>query len=43
MNFKTAAILFILGALASCSSTNTGNIQDVYEEFQNPREAYPKR
>jgi hypothetical protein len=43
MNFKTAAILFILGILASCSSTNTTNMRDVYEEFQNPSEAYPKR
>lgn len=43
MNLKTATILFLLGFLASCASTTKDNLREVYEEFQNPREAYPKK
>lgn len=43
MNFKTAITIFSLLFLVSCATRNDGNLREVYEEFQNPREAYPKK
>lgn len=43
MNFKTAITIFSLLFLVSCASNTKDNLREVYQEFENPREAYPKK
>jgi len=43
MNLKTAITIFSLLFLVSCASNTKDNLREVYQEFENPREAYPRR
>lgn len=43
MNLKTITILFLLGILVSCSSNRSDRLREVYEDFSNKPEVYPRK
>lgn len=43
MSLKTFAILFLLGILVSCSSNKPDRLREVYEDFNDKPEVYPRK